>query len=170
MAEKILNAVIKLRRDNDYNYNKVKSTFIPAKGEPILVDTAKEGLRIKIGDGVSTYDTLSYIDDLFIYGYYQDGEFYQDDKYETVLPSVTNKIYINKSDSKIYYFNGIEYLTVVGVPGASATVPGIMMLYNTTGQNIDGTMTQKAITDELNEKFEMDVDEEEETLIFAHDL
>ena len=38
---KQINSIIKLRRDNDYNYEKVKNTFIPARGEPILVDTAR---------------------------------------------------------------------------------------------------------------------------------
>lgn len=33
-----------------------------------------------------------------------------------------------------------------------------MKLYNTIGQNEDGTMTQKAITDELNEKIEIELD------------
>ena len=45
-----------------------------------------------------------------------------------------------------------------------------MKLYSTIGVNIDGTMTQKAITDELSEKFEMDVDMENETIIFAKDI
>ena len=31
MATKRVEAIFKLRRDNDYNYEKVKDTFIPAK-------------------------------------------------------------------------------------------------------------------------------------------
>ena len=38
------------------------------------------------------------------------------------------------------------------------------------GQSTDGTMTQQAITNELNEKFEMDVIEEEEMIIFDIDI
>lgn len=45
-----------------------------------------------------------------------------------------------------------------------------MKLYNNPGENIDGTMTQKAITDELKEKIEMRVNELDETIIFAHNL
>jgi hypothetical protein len=38
------------------------------------------------------------------------------------------------------------------LPIASPTEQGIAKLYNTTGQNTDGSMTQKSITDALNEK------------------
>mgnify|MGYP004454448561 CR=1 FL=1 len=55
MAIKRVEAIFKLRRDNDYNYEKVKDTFIPAKGEACLVDTVKQGLCVIVGDGVSTY-------------------------------------------------------------------------------------------------------------------
>ena len=46
MATKRVEAIFKLRRDNDYNYEKVKDTFIPAKGEVCLVDTARLGLCV----------------------------------------------------------------------------------------------------------------------------
>lgn len=52
---KKIEAVIQLRRDNDYNFEKVKNTFVPENGEVILIDTAKDGLRAKVGDGYSTY-------------------------------------------------------------------------------------------------------------------
>ena len=51
----ILNATIQLRRDNDYNFERVKNTFIPANGQVVLVDTAQGGLRAKVGDGYSTW-------------------------------------------------------------------------------------------------------------------
>jgi len=57
-----LNAVIQLRRDNDYNFKKVENSFIPANGEVVLVDTAKDGLRAKVGDGFSTFAQLQYTD------------------------------------------------------------------------------------------------------------
>lgn len=41
-----------------------------------------------------------------------------------------------------------------------------MKLYDTVGDNTDGTMTQKAITDELNEKVEIDTDVSNELLTF----
>jgi hypothetical protein len=54
----ILNSTIQLRRDNEYNFEKVKNSFIPANGEVVLVDTARDGLRSKVGNGVSTYAQL----------------------------------------------------------------------------------------------------------------
>ena len=58
----ILNATIQLRRDNEYNFEKVKNSFIPANGEVVLVDTARDGLRAKVGNGVSTWAQLEYTD------------------------------------------------------------------------------------------------------------
>lgn len=52
-------------------------------------------------------------------------------------------------------------------PPASATIPGIVKLYSTTGQNTDGTMTQKAITDALDTKSKASVDLQDELLVFS---
>ena len=52
---KILNGVIRLRKDSEVDFERVKDIFIPADGEMVLVDTANQGLRIKVGDGVSTF-------------------------------------------------------------------------------------------------------------------
>lgn len=169
MSDTVLNTIIKLRRDNDYNYNQVKDTFIPANGEPILVDTARDGLRVKIGDGVKTYGELEFADSLFINGYLYEGNFYADSGHTQILNGVINRLYIN-SNGKIYYYNGAQYLLVNGSPTATSTEAGVMILYNTTGQNTDGTMTQKAITDELNDKFEVDINSREEMIIFSNNL
>ena len=45
-----------------------------------------------------------------------------------------------------------------------------MKLYSTTGENEDGTMTQKAITKELSEKVEMAVKMEEELLVLSYNI
>ena len=42
-----------------------------------------------------------------------------------------------------------------------------MKLYETTGENTDGTMTQKAITEEINSKISTSVEEGNELLIFS---
>ena len=57
---KTVNAVIRLRKDSEADFERVKDVFIPADGEMVLVDTADKGLRIKIGDGVSTFANLDY--------------------------------------------------------------------------------------------------------------
>ena len=83
---KIINAIIRLRRDNDYNFETIKNTFIPANGEVVLVDTAGKGLRAKVGDGITTWANLNYTDEglrqeiqnVIIRGYYHEGLFYTD--------------------------------------------------------------------------------------------
>ena len=37
---KTINAIIQLRRDNEFNFEKIKDTFIPMNGEVVLVDVA----------------------------------------------------------------------------------------------------------------------------------
>ena len=134
---KLLNTIIKLRRDNDYNYAKVKDTFIPAKGEVCLVDTAKLGLCAVVGDGVSTYGSLEYINTIFQKVTFVDGKPFVDGK--EIEPN-ENKIYIDVNNpNDLYYYNG---------------------------ENVDGTMTQKAITDSLKSKVGATVEAENEIIIF----
>lgn len=170
---------IALRRDNDYNYKKIENSFIPINGEVCLVDVAGYGLKAKVGNGISTFAQLPYTDDvlwqninsLIVKGYFYNEKFYKDAGHEEPLADNTGCIYIEAVNSKIYIYNGIQYVPLSGsVSNATAEVAGIVKLYDTVGQNVDGTMTQRAITNELNEKFEMDVVEEEEMIVFDNDI
>lgn len=168
---KQLNAVLRLRRDNYYNYEKIKDTFVPANGEICLVDTARDGLRVICGDGIHTFGELDYIGEIIIKGYYYNGMFYKDINHTIEVVGSETKIYINLSNSELYYFDGSNYQSIYSegtLPNASSTTPGIMKLYDTIGENTDGTMTQKAITDELDDKVEISLNLEEETLIFSN--
>ena len=79
-----------------------------------------------------------------------------------------NKIYIDDSARKLYYFDGENYVTISdNLVTATAEIPGIVKLYGTTGQNIDGTMTQKAITDELDLRYKASIDSNDELLVFS---
>jgi len=172
MKKNSIDAVIRLRRDNDYNYEAIKDSFVPASGEVVLVDTAKNGLRAKVGNGVNTYAELPFTDEdirnAVQQGYYSEGNFYKDITLQTPFQKMINKIYIDKPHSKIFYFNGTEYIPIdATLTTASADLAGTMKLYNTMGQNIDGTMTQKSITDELTVRFKTNVDEENELLVFT---
>lgn len=172
MGSSTISAIMRLRRDNDYNYELIKDRFVPASGEVVLVDTATTGLRAKVGDGFSTYAQLHYVDEDLrnpvLQGYYKDGEFYQDPTLSVKFQRMVNKIYIDKIKSVIYYFNGIDYILIDGIlTTANSDTPGIMKLYNTTGYNIDGTMTQKSITDELDLRFKTNVDADNELLVFT---
>ena len=167
---KVINTVIKLRRDNDYNYQKVGQKFVPAFGEVCFVDTARSGLRAVVGDGVTVFDNLKFADDIFVKAYFNkaDGKFYKSADFVEEEIGNTNRIYIDLNNpNHIYYYNGVDYVVVGAgeLPTASAEVSGIMKLYNTKGNNVDGTMTQKAITDELNQKLEAFVDRE--TIVFS---
>lgn len=166
---------IALRRDNDYNYKKIENTFIPANGEVCFVDVAGYGLRTKVGDGVSTFAQLPYADEtilqninnLIVKGYLYQGNFYSDANHTELLENVVGRIYIDAVGSKLYTYNGISYETQnSSLPNATAEIAGAVKLYDQLGSNTDGTMTQKAITNELNEKFEMDFIAEEEMIIF----
>lgn len=163
--------IIQLRRDNDFNYEKIKDTFIPANGEICLVDTARDGLRAVCGDGVHTFGELDFIGELLVRGYYYNGNFYADSLHTQPIEGSIIKIYIDLNKSGLYYFDGVNYQSVRAegsIPTASSITPGIMKLYDSIGDNTDGTMTQKAITDELDDKVEVSLNLEEETLIFSN--
>lgn len=75
-------------------------------------------------------------------------------------------IYIDQATSKIYSTDGESFGGLEdSLPTASARVAGLVKLYNTTGDNTDGAMTQKATTDALAEKVSATVDDENEMLI-----
>lgn len=168
----ILNATIQLRRDNDYNFKKVENFFVPANGEVVLVDTAKDGLRAKVGDGYSTFAQLQYTDaDLrnpVLHGYYYNSGFYQDAMHTIPMVRMMNKIYIDDSARKVYYFDGTNYICIQDhFVNATSDIPGIVKLYDTKGNNIDGTITQKLFTDEIDKKVEININTEDELIIFS---
>jgi hypothetical protein len=164
-----------LRRDNEYNF---KNTT-PKANEICIVDVAGQGLRVKIGDGNNIFTDLPYIDEyvlksvdnIVLKGYFYQDNFYADSTHNELLEAAAGRIYIDSASSKLYTFNGVSYESYkTSLPNATVEVAGIIKLYNTVGHNIDGTMTQKAITDELDDKVEMLVQKEDEMLIFDTDL
>jgi hypothetical protein len=79
-----------------------------------------------------------------------------------------NKIYIEDSTRKIYFFDGTNYINIQeSLVTATAQTPGVVKLYGETGQNVDGTMTQKAITDELDLRYKASIDSGNELLVFS---
>jgi hypothetical protein len=166
-----------LRRDNEYNF-KTKND-VPKATEICIVDVAGKGVRVKIGDGSSTFTDLPYLDDyvlksvdgIIVKGYLFQNQFYADVAHEELLESLAGRIYIDAASSRLYTYNGIAYEAYkTSLPNASAEVAGVVKLYDTVGNNTDGTMTQKAITEELDEKVEMSVNKADEMLILDTDL
>jgi hypothetical protein len=170
---KQLNTILRLRRDNDYNYAKVADKFIPANGEICLVDTARSGLRAVCGDGKTPFAQLEYADNVYFKGYFKNDTFYFDELFTLPMAVNTKVLYIDLLTNRLYFHTGVKYQEIergeIATATATDTTPGIMKLYSTTGQNTDGTMTQKAITDELNEKVEIALNIEEELIIFTLD-
>ena len=157
----VMKTIIKLRRNNLYNYEKYQDSFIPADGELCLVDTPKSGLRVKCGDGVSTFSELDYVDTILYKGYLFDGVFYKDPQHTQPYEENINKIYADLAKAKLYIYDNGAYQNVsTDAPYATVEVPGIMKLYKSTGQNEDGTMTQKSITDEIDKKMSAKVEGE----------
>ena len=113
------NGILRLRRDNDYNYARIENTFIPANGEVCLVDTARMGLRAKVGNGTDVWKDLTYSDEYLINqinnivekGYLHDGEFYEDSQYTILLDKSVNKIYHLKDNHDLV--NCFDYLNKV---------------------------------------------------------
>ena len=84
------------------------------------------------------------------------------------MRGMINKIYIDDSTRKLYYFDGEQYISINdNLVTATTEIPGIVKLYGTTGYNTDGTMTQKAITDELDLRYKADIDSDNELLVFS---
>ena len=169
-----LNAIIQLRRDSEANFEKIKNSFIPANGEVVLVDTNSKGLRSKIGDGIKTFSQLPYTDEeifnsinnVIIYGYYLNDNFFTNSTYTVVLPRELNKIYIDNNSKGLFYYDGIQYISINdALPTASDVVAGISKLYQDGGQNTDGSMSQKAVTNGVHSiNFALD-DQDEECLV-----
>ena len=84
------------------------------------------------------------------------------------MTGMINKIYIDDTARKLYFFDGTQYISINdNIVTATAETPGVIKLYGTTGQNVDGTMTQKAITDELDLRYKASIDSNNELLVFS---
>lgn len=164
---KVINTVIKLRYDQDYNYQRVGNTFVPAKGEVCLVNTSNSGLRALVGDGQKTYNQLDYVDYIFFKGYFDGKAFWKEEEFVNEFEKNINKIYIAlNSNNDLYIYNGESYEKLYNLPYANSKTAGVVKLYDEVGNNTDGSMTQKAITEELEKKVETSI--EGETIFFIN--
>jgi hypothetical protein len=148
MAEKTLNSRIQLKHDTEANLRKAEN-FIPKMGEAILYDADDNYscVRIKIGNGVTLINDLPFAVDY--------NETIADIKIEGTVLSYTK----GNGATNSYDIQDTTYAQ------ATAEILGLVKLYGTTGQNTDGTMTQKAITDELNKKVSLNISNS--TLVFS---
>jgi len=100
---------------------------------------------------------------IYVNGYYFNGKFYTDPTYQTEIPGDTNKIYIDNNSMMFYCYNNGSFIPFV--PDASELFPGVIKLYTEPGQNEDGTMTQKVITDGVN-SISLKLEEGEDETLF----
>ena len=176
MSEKVLKAIVALRRGSAADYN-LTPDYVPKNGEVNFVNFPNDKVRMKVGDGTTKFSELGYadqytidlIENLIARGYYdsEHDDFYQDEQKTIKFVPYEYKLYIDLPTWKIYGYKETDgkYHTTGGVvPQATDLIPGIMKLYNTTGNNEDGTMTQKSITGEINKKFKVSVEADEELL------
>ena len=109
--------------------------------------------RLKIGDGFTPWSALPYVQGA-------SGVVDADTKDDFPPVGNTNLIYKASVERKLYQWNPVseeyEVLTSAGgsfdgeIPEATEYDAGITKVYTSTGYNSDGTMTQRAITKELN--------------------
>ena len=94
------NGILRLRRDLESNYEIIKDVFIPASGEVCIVDCSGK-LRFKVGDGVSNFASLPYLDNQnnsLSHGYLLNDKFYTDSTYTVELEKGEHHIYKNKNE------------------------------------------------------------------------
>ena len=167
---------VRLWKDTDENFESIKDTLIPLDGEIIIVETTDDGIRYKVGNGASTFAELPFADQVIrdqvsgivIKGYYFEGQFYTTTSHNIKIVPYDYKLYIDLDSVNIFYYSDDDksYHSLVNIPTASPVKAGIMKLYNTTGDNEDGTMTQKSITSEIAKKFVVSTGDDED-LIFT---
>lgn len=176
IIEDEINTRVRLWKDKDENFESIKDSLIPLDGEIIIVETETDGTRYKIGNGRSTYEELPFADQMIrnqlsgivVQGYYHEGQFYTTTAYDIKIVPYTYKVYIDIPASNPYYYSDSDesYHSLVNVPTATSTTAGVMKLYDETGDNVDGTMTQKSITSEIAKKFAVSTGTDED-LIFT---
>lgn len=148
----------------------------PVRGEPVWESDTN---KLKIGDGSNDYVDLPYINGggevispIILTGYYYNNNFYQDEEHTIPLSKYISKLYVDNNTTEIYYYaTDTNYHKLVMLAQIDSNTPGLVKLYTSKGNNQDGTMTQKAISDELAKKVEMSLEEtEQECLILGTDL
>lgn len=173
MATKTLKTIVKLRRGTESEFS---SDYQPLKGEVAFVELSDGDIRMKVGDGETSFADLEYADKFLVdqinnivcHGYLIDGEFYVDTEKKVKIVPYIYKMYVEINTGVIYSYNGSQFIAASAVvPAATSVTAGIMKMYDEAGTNTDGTMTQKSITSEVGKKFNIDIDEDE-TIVFTN--
>lgn len=147
MAEKQVNAVLRLRKDSENNFS--RSNIILQDGELAIVATPFSGTKIKIGDGRTAFNTLKYDTlGLLVEGFKtSDTQFLYPDN-ATIVDPANHLLFLDRNTGFMFYWNSsnekYEYVNKNEV--ATSSIAGISKLYdNINGNNTDGSVTQAAL-------------------------
>lgn len=127
--------------------------FIKELSKHYVIKT-ESGELVQLSDGGKEYVRS---------GYLFNGEFYVSSTYAEVLPRELNVIYIDINSRQTYTFDGEQYTR--STPIATNEVAGLVKLYDELGDNVDGTMTQRAITEGIKNGV---IDADDEVLFLTH--
>lgn len=147
MAEKQMNAVLRLRKDSENNFN--RSNIVLQDGEVAIVATPFSGTKLKIGDGQHRFNELSYDTfGLLVEGFKNsDTQFVYSDN-STIVDPQSHLLFLDRNTGFMFYWNNNQekYLYVNKNEIATSETAGITKIYdNINGQNTDGSVTQAAL-------------------------
>lgn len=147
MAEKQMNAVLRLRKDSENNFN--RSNIVLQDGEIAIVSTPFNGTKIKIGDGQHRFSEISYDTlGLLVEGFKRsDTQFVYADN-ATIVDPQSHLLFLDRNTGFMFYWNNIQgkYLYVNKNEIATSETAGISKIYdNINGRNTDGSVTQAAL-------------------------
>lgn len=106
-------------------------------------------------------------------GYYFGDVFWKEAAHINRQPDTISSIYLDIPTNELYYYNSDnqKYTKFVQRAVADDGNAGLVKLYGSTGENVDGTMTQKSITDQLKKKVQVDMSEaDQECIIFETNI
>ena len=125
--------------------------------------------RSSINDAEIPIEKVQWENAIIVRGYLFEGQFYQDEEHRIKYVPYEYKIYIDITSSTIFIYNGENYIAAVAnVPFADQNLAGIAKLYQSTGANTDGSISQKIVTEELNQRFKITTNAAEETILFLN--
>lgn len=120
-----------------YDYNGENISIKDANGNWISYTVSSDGQLAPVSQ-----------EDLILTGYYLNENFYTDSTYTTPLEKNIKCLYIDKNSNNGYTWTGKKYATLTAE--ATAELAGTMKLYQAHGENMDGTMSQKVVTEGVN--------------------
>lgn len=101
-------------------------------------------------------------------GYLHEGKFYTSTDYKESIVGYDYKLYIDIPSTFVYEYNPTteKFEQINKAPLATSVIPGVMKLYGAPGDQTDGTMTQKSISEEIGKKFTI-TKGDDESIIFT---